>query len=238
MVELSDWWRAFDGANRRWLILGKGPSFEERGAHDLGQYATIAINHVARELAADVTSVVNFAVLDDCAAEIDRNSRFVLMPRYPHTVPGDAPFLLETYFDRYPALEKWSREGRLVWYNLSSDPIAPGSPVVVENGPFSVCILFNLLGVLGARRVHTLGIDGGLEYGRSFGDLSDTTRLANGMTTYDHQWRTVMRAVKRYRLRYTPLNRDPHLRWALRWELFRQYTRTNPRRSLQRWLNR
>jgi hypothetical protein len=237
--ELTEWWREIDGANRQWLILGKGPSFEERGGHDLRPYTTLAINHVVREMPVDVTSVVNYEVLDDCSEEIDRNSRYVLMPRYPHTVPGDAPFLLESYFDRYPVLEKLSREGRLVWYNLSSDTLAPGSPVVVENGSFSVCILFNLLGALGGGRgVRTLGVDGGVSYGTSFRDLSDKTRLANGMATYDYQWRDMMRSVKRYRLRYSPLNRDPRLRWALRWELFRQYTRTSPRRTLRRWLGK
>ena len=204
MRELSEWWQEMDGGSRQWLIFGQGPSFEIRNRYDLRFYTTIAINHTVRELpSVDITSVINFDVLDDCGDDIDRNSRFLLMPRYPHTIPGDAPALLETYFERYPVLEKLSREGRLVWYNLSSDPLVPGSPVI-ENQSFSVCVLFNLLGAMGGRRVRTLGVDGGAAYGASFRDMEDRTRLANGMTTYDYQFKDMMRTVHKYRMHYSP----------------------------------
>ncbi len=237
MKELTEWWEEIEGTSRHWLILGKGPSFEERHRHDLSLFATIAINHVVREIPVFATSLVNYEVLNDCSEAVDKNSRYLLMPRYPHTIPGGGPCLLESYFERYPVLAKLNQEGRLVWYNLSSDPTVPGSPVV-PNGPLSVCILFNLLGVAGGRHVRTLGIDGGADYSRTFADLSDRTRLASGLPDYDCQFRHMMHAVKRYRLLYAPLNDDPQLRRTLRWEMFRQYTRTNPRRTINRWLGK
>lgn len=234
MKELTEWWREIGGAERRWLLLGKGPSFETRGKYDLRPYTTVAINHVVREMKVDVASAVNYDVVGDCADAIYANSRYLLMPRYPHTIPGDAPYPLEHYFTAYPVLEKLSAEGRLVWYNLSSDTIEPGSPVVV-NESFSVCILFNLLGALGGKHIRTLGVDGGLAYGNSFADIADRTRLANGMSSYDHQFKAMMRSVKRYGLDYVPLNAaDPRLRLTTLWHLFRQHIRWDPVRDWKR----
>lgn len=214
MKQVTVWWEEMSGEERPWLLLGKGPSFETRSQFDLRPYTTIGINHVAREMRVDVTSVVNYDVLGDCGEEIARNSRFLLMPRFPHSIRGDHGPDLETYFGTFPFLERLSHEGRLIWYNLSSDPFYCDpfaadtffrEPFIVENGPFSVCILFNLLGTLGARRVRTLGIDGGHAYAPAFGDMEERTRLANGMTSYDYQFEDMMRAVKRYGVDYAPL---------------------------------
>jgi hypothetical protein len=203
--ELMQWWSEIDGGSRPWLLLGKGPTFELRHQYDLSPYFTVAINHVVREMKVDVASVVNFEVLADCGEEIAENSRFLLMPRYPHTIVGDGPLPLEDYWAQYPVLERMSGEGRLVWYNLSSDTIIPNSPVV-RNGPFSSCILFNLLGMLGVHTIRTLGLDGGLGYGTSFSSIASRTRLANGMSTYDKQFKDMMRAVHRFKIDYAPLN--------------------------------
>jgi len=199
--ELTEWWRAVDGRSRSWLILGKGPSFEQRGRYDLRPYTTLAINHVVREMPVFATSAVNYEVVGDCGDAIYRNSRYLLMPRYPHSLPGAGDHLLETYFETYPVLERLCREGRLVWYNLSSDRAAPGSPVI-ENGPFSVCILFNLLAAMGARRLRTLGIDGGRDYAPSFADLAGGD---GGRFKYDYQFQDMMATVKRCGLDYAPL---------------------------------
>ncbi len=230
MKELTEWWEEFDGLSRRWLILGKGPSFEARDRYDLRPYTTMAINHVVREMKVDVVSAVNYDVVGDCSDAIYQNSRFLLMPRYPHSIPGDGDHLLETYFTAYPVLEALSQEGRLIWYNLSSDTIMEGSPVI-KNGPFSVCILFNLLAQLGVRRIRTLGVDGGLAYASSFQDMTDRTRLANGMTTYDHQFNDMMKTVKQYHLDYAPLNTLTF------WQRLAMYLSTPAsKRGVRRWL--
>ena len=171
--ELTEWWQEIDGTSRRWLILGKGPSFATRDQYDLSPYTTIAVNHVVREMQVDVTSAVNYDVVGDCRDVLYKNSRYVLMPRYPHTLLGEGPRRLETYFNEYPVLERLDHEGRLIWYNLSCDPAVDGSPII-RNGPFSVCILFQLLGGLGARSLRTLGVDGGLSYANVFHDMNET----------------------------------------------------------------
>ena len=209
MKQVTAWWEEMNGEGRRWLLLGKGPSFETRDRFDLSRYTTIGINHVAREMPVDVTSIVNHEVLGDCGAELARNSRYLLMPRFPHSIPGDYGPGLETYFQAHPFLERLSREGRLIWYNISSDPLPPDphcrEPFVVQNGRFSVSILFNLLGALGAHQVRTLGIDGGRSYAPAFSDMEASRKLANGIASYDYQFEDMMGTVKRYGLDYAPL---------------------------------
>lgn len=232
MKELTEWWREIGGAQRPWLLLGKGPSFEERKHYDLRPYATLAINHVVREMPVEAVSAVNFDVVRECEHAIYQNSRWLLMPRYPHTITGDAPALLESYFDTIPVLKALADEGRLVWYNLSSDTIVPGSPVVLNCG-FSVGILFNLLGALGAHRLRTLGVDGGLAYAGSFADMEDRTKLANGMKSYDFQFGDMMKAVRRYGLDYAPLLK---LTFAQRLKMYIETPAS--RKYMRRWLMR
>ena len=231
MKELTQWWQEIGGSARVWLVLGKGPSFETHDYYDLTQYTTLAVNHVVREMPVFAASAVNFDVVDECADVIYSNCQYLLMPRYPHTVVGEAPALLESYFDSIPVLRRLSDEDRLIWYNIDVDTQYPGSPPI-PNGPFSVCILFNLIGEMGAKRVRTLGIDGGVAYGSSFADMSDRTRLANGMATYDLQFKAMMRAVKTYQLDFHPLNsNDKRLAFLTTWHKIRQHLRADPLRS-------
>ena len=236
MKDLQTWWDEENkNAKTAWLILGKGPTFDTRDKHDLTPYKTIAVNHVVREMRVDVASAVNFEVVGECADALHENCRFLLMPRYPHTIIGDAPLPLEEYFTRYPVLQTLSRENRLIWYNLSSDTFVPGAPVI-RNCSFSVSILFNLLGHMGAKRIRTLGVDGGVSYGAAFASVAHT-RLANGMTTYDHQFNDMMDAVKNYHLNYRPLGSTVGQRVFLETLLLRRRLRTNPRATLKRLLN-
>ncbi len=230
MKELTEWWREMEGERRHWLLLGKGPSFEARDQYDLRPYATIAINHVVREMPVDVASAVNFEVVQDCEEAVYRNSRFLLMPRYPHTIPGDGPALLENYFQSIPVLRALDAEGRLVWYNLSCDPPVPGSPII-PNASFSAGILMGLLGTLGANRVRTLGVDGGAAYAASFKDIEARTKLASGKTSYDFQFKEMMWAVQQFGLDFAPLKPLTPL------QKLRAYLITPAsRRTVRRWL--
>src|SRR5215204_5136912 len=112
----------------------------------------------------DVASAIDLEVVRDCADAIRSNARFLLMPRYPHVknVPADRP--LESFFAEVPVLGELAGEGRLVWYNLASAKPAAGSSVLVPFGTFSGEVIITLLAMLGARRLRSLGIDGGAKY--------------------------------------------------------------------------
>lgn len=231
MRELTEWWADLQGEEKPWLLLGKGPTFALRDQYDLTGFFTVAINHAISEMQADICSAVNDSIFADCGEAIYGNSRYLLTPRYPHSLSGSGERLLEAYYADFPFLEKMASEGRLVWYNVSSDPIIPGSPVV-RNGPFSSCILFNLLGMMGVHTIRSLGIDGGAAYSSAFAAIAGRTKLANGMPSYDVQFKDLIRAVHRFKIDYQPLTGwDRRRRLAMLWELFRQSIRIDPGRS-------
>ncbi len=207
MKELTAWWEETGGAERRWLLMGKGPSFARLAEFDVCDYSSVALNHVVRERPADVASAIDLDVVRDCGEAIERNARFLLMPRHPHVRCRPSRVPLESLLDGLPVLRRLSNAGRLVWYNLQSGPPAPGSPVV-RCGFFSAEVVVNLLAMLGARRVRTIGVDGGTSYAGQFGDLANRTRLANGQSTFDRQFRGIARAIHRHNLDYAPLTSE------------------------------
>jgi hypothetical protein len=208
---LSSWWSAIDGATRSWLILGKGPSFARLGGYQTSRFSVIALNHVVRELPVEVASAIDLDVVADCAASLRANARYLLMPRYPHLRGNARGRPLESFFAEIPILRELSDAGRLVWYNLTTGPSVPGSPVI-RCGYFSAEVIVNLLGTMGARTVRTLGVDGGTTYAQRFADLNDRTRLANGQPSFDLQFRGIARAIQRFDLDFGPLTSEVPMR--------------------------
>jgi hypothetical protein len=216
MKELSEWWSDIGGAERKWLLLGKGPSFAKRTRYDLTPFFTVALNHVVREMPVDVASAIDIEVVRDCAEDIRRNARFLLMPRYPHIHPnGDEKSLtgppLESFFDDLPVLRELDAQGRLVWYNLDTGENLPGSPQI-RSGQFSAEVIVNLLGVMEGRSVRTLGVDGGTRYAAQFDDLAERTRLSNGQQSFDVQFEGIRAAVRRYGIDYRLLDNEGPVR--------------------------
>ncbi len=80
---------------------------------------------------------------------------------------------------------------------------------MILNGLFSACILFNVLGAMGVRRVRTLGVDGGTSYAASFADIAATVKLANGLPTYDWQFQDLAASIERFGLNWSPLTGLP-----------------------------
>lgn len=211
MMDLTRWWSEIDGSSQPWLLLGKGPSFKRRDEYDLSGYRTVALNHAVRELAVFAASAADLDVVDDCGEAILANARYLLMPRYPHVwdshgVWGFSERPLEALLGDYPALQEMDRQGRLVWYNLSTAPRSfDGSPVIPA-GSFSSEVLTRLIGMMGGRKIRTLGIDGGMNYASQFADLSDRTRLTNGQQSFDTQFASISRTILKYDLDVGPLD--------------------------------
>lgn len=204
MQKVSAWWRGVHQEGTPWLLLGKGPSFHQRQHHDLTRFHTIAINHVIREIRADVASAVDIDVVVACAQAIDTNARFLLMPAYPYDFGGRQSCPLEAYFDAIPILRKLDAEGRLIRYNLGDTPRDPGE-IQVPGGAFSAEILVNLLAALGVRQIRTLGVDGGKRYDAAFRDIEAITCLRNGQDSFDVQFEGIALAIRRYHLDYAAL---------------------------------
>lgn len=207
MKEITEWWSEIKGSKGTWLVLGKGPTFQRRQDFDLDAFRKLSLNHVIRDIPVEVASVIDLDVIGDCGLAIDRNARFLLMPRHPHVKHEASERLLESFFDDYPVLKKLSDEGRLVWYNLATGRVEPGSPVILT-GYFSAEVIVNLIATLGGRNIRTLGVDGGTAYAPQFKDLSERTRLANGHQSFDIQFAGINSTVRRLGVTFGPLTSE------------------------------
>jgi hypothetical protein len=203
MLDLTAWMRLHDLAARPWMILGKGPTFACHRQHDLSAYYLLGLNHVVRELRVDLAHAIDIDVVRHCAEHLETNCRFLLMPRHPHAKhrPG---LPLEAYFEEIPLLRALAEQGRLVWYNLKNMSPHGDSPVVQARF-FSVEAALDILGLMGVRKVRSLGIDGGQGYSRQFQDLQASTMLANGQDTFDHEFQEISRIAQRHGIDYAPL---------------------------------
>ena len=205
MIELKDWIDSVSFPAKPWLILGKGPSFSRRSDFDLSQYNLISLNHAVREQPVDVAHIIDLDVVKHCGDALLRNCRWLLMPRRPHLqyAPSQV-LLLEDFVQAIPVLRELDAQGKLVWYNLASGAAVGASPVI-DARYFSSEAALNLLALLGAKTVRSLGLDGGRGYSPAFHDLEAKTHLAGGHCTYDLQFAGMNQLIQRYHLDYAPL---------------------------------
>lgn len=210
MISVTQWWS--QNPNKKpWLLLGKGPTFSRREEYPLDDFRLLSINHVVREMPVEVASIIDIDVVRECAAEIERNAQFLVMPRFPHVSNQPCERNLESYFDEIPVLKTFAEKNRLVWYNLaSSTNVLPDSPVV-PYGHFSGEVVTNLLAMLGAKKIRTLGIDGGQQYAAQFADLQKK-KLNNGWPDFNVQNDGIARAIQKYDLDYGPLTSETPMR--------------------------
>jgi hypothetical protein len=219
-----DWFRTANGDGHPWLLLGKGPGFARRGAHDLRAFRTFGLNHVCREMTVDVAHAIDLDVIDQCGETLLERAGVLVMPWHPHVpdpnrprwAPRKAivvsPRTLEEIAGEHPVLRRLSAEQRLLWYNLSTATThRPDSPVVPVRH-FSAVAALNLLGMAGARTVRSLGIDGGRSYSEEFADLEGVTRLAGGQRSYDLQFAEMARGMMTTGVSYAELGVETPIR--------------------------
>ena len=232
MTPLVNWWTDAE-KSATWLIMGKGPSFEARGDYDLSGFRVISLNHIVREMPVEIAHMIDLDVLRDCAEAIENNARFLLMPRVPHSKGAPQSKTLDELKTEFPILERLGRQKRLLWYNLAQSPGVPelspwqykkqnkskqstptAESFVVPMGHFSGEVVTTILGMLGAKKIRTLGLDGGQKYAAQFSDL-DKTRLDNGHENFDVQAHGIADAIQRYDLDYGPLNSETPMRFFI-----------------------
>lgn len=164
MISINDWWKqSSNNSQDRWLIVGKGPSFEKRNQFDISGYRTITLNHVIREMQAEIAHIIDLDVIRDCSEVIERNAKFLLVPRHPHVNGRAQEKTIESLLSDHPVLKKLSEQNRLVVYELAAERVAPStSPwqkqpanpsFTVPLGTFSGEVVTTLLGMLGAKTI-------------------------------------------------------------------------------------
>jgi hypothetical protein len=213
MQAFFDWYREQAFAPEvNWLIFGKGPSFARRHAFDLAAFRTVALNHSIRELGVDLAHAIDLDVVRDCGADIEKNSRALVMPWVPHIENFAGRRCLAELLEEVPVLGRLSGQGRLLWYNFASTPIVNGTSAIVPAGWFSAEAVLNLLAMAGARHVRSLGVDGGVTYSPEFDDLKDKTLLANKHESFDRQFGKIAETILYTGVDYAPLDVESPVR--------------------------
>lgn len=207
MQNFIDWFRQQPLYNTKpWLILGKGPSFSLRQEIPLDTYYLVGLNHVPREQGVDLSHIIDVEVLAQCGADIERNSRFLVMPMIPHeNMRAREDMTLANWTNRFPVLKKIDEEGRLFWYDLSTANTAGSHHPKIQAYAFSSEAVLGLLAQCGVRKIRSLGLDGGTTYANEFEDLRSSTCLSNGQQCFDEQFKHFPAIINRFNLDYASL---------------------------------
>ena len=204
---------------RPWLLLGKGPSYSCFSDAMADQFNVLALNHAMRGKRVLVGHAIDIEVFDHMREEDLEQVKFLCVPWVPHVrkrrlLSGGKAFfgpgernLLE-YCSDHPVLQRYSREGRLISYNLQTVDATRMNPELsnVKAGSFSASVALELLAQFGAREIRTLGIDGGSSYADSFSDIEQRTKLQTGQTSFDIQFREMASTIQKYDLLAGPLH--------------------------------
>ncbi len=205
MLSLSDWMSRCRFPEKPWLMLGKGPTFACRRDYDLSRYNLVSLNHAVREQPVQWAHMIDVDVASECADSLLANAEYLVMPKHPHVQFRPSPRRLDEFVAEVPILAEFERRGRLVWYNLRSwKQPEEGSPVVHAKF-FSSEAALDILGLMGATDVRSLGVDGGRGYSTTFQDLEGKTMLANGHESFDIQFAELDALAAKHRLAYAPL---------------------------------
>ena len=198
--------------NDPWLMLGKGPSFAKRHAHDLKAFHILSLNHAVREQPVKVAHILDYDVVDDCAEAIRNNAEVLVMPWRPHVNFVPAVHNLAELAQADSTLQSLNEQGRLLWYNLSTAGEVHSNSPVVRAEFFSAEASLNLLAIAGVHEVRSLGVDGGREYSDEFDDLKSKTLLSCGQETFDKQFKGFARTIRTTGVDYAPLNVESPIR--------------------------
>ncbi|MGH3079748.1 MAG: hypothetical protein ACRDNH_01250 [Gaiellaceae bacterium] len=201
MIELREWITLSSFEPKPWLLLGKGPTFSRRGEFPLEDYNLMGLNDVVAEQNVEVAHIIDVDVIEKCAEALRSNCRFLVMPRRPHINFRPAERRLEDYFTEIPVLQELDEQEKLVWYNAATSVSIGDSPQIGVRF-FSSEAAMNILGEMGVKKVRTLGVDGGTQYGREFTDLQP---LENERPSFDAQFRELEDIVARWGIDYDPL---------------------------------
>jgi len=205
-LDIVSWSKRFPVDQKPWLMLGKGPSYRLVEDVELGDFHVCSLNHVVRRHPVALAHIIDLDVVEQCGTAIAENAKYLAMPQHPHVNFKASKLTLDSYFDKLPVLRELDQAGRLVRYNLSSGikfEQLQNSPVINVKY-FSAEAALNLLVECGATTVRTLGVDGGASYDASFSQLSNQTLLANGHSSFDIQFESIVETISQRNILFGP----------------------------------
>jgi len=186
-----------------WLILGKGPSFKKIWTIKR-DFNIFGLNHVANLIKCDITHIIDIDVLN---LEIIKNSKNILCPWHLHedskVMWKALPYHIkhDNYFG--------ACQSKIYWYNCSTWKRGHYLPVgiqkeIIKVRYFSVEAAFQILGMLGIKKVYSLGIDGGRAYARDFIKLG-LMPFRNNRETFDEQFPMIETTLKQFKMEWESL---------------------------------
>lgn len=173
--------------DKKWLIVGKGPSSDMLSKVDVSRFNVVTLNHACRLVHADLAHFTDIEALDECESVLSDKAHNICMPWRPHVSMRPTTLTLMRYCGNNRAvLAEALRNDMLFSYNSSVARKHTKNAKLpnIRVRYFSAVAAFNLLAAAGIKLIHTIGVDGGTEYGRAFSDLKP---LTNGRKSFDVQ---------------------------------------------------
>ncbi len=160
-LQINDLLKTYKLDDKPWLIAGMGPSFSKYKDLDLSGYNILGINRVVMKIPVTFCSIIDYYILDIVKAYLCQ-ADYLVMPYYPHFGCKPNPNLHLHSLGMYQEpLNTMIKEDKLLAYNLCTIPLCFGSSPTIMAQYFSAEAAFSMLAHLGAKKIYTLGIDGG-----------------------------------------------------------------------------
>ncbi len=178
-----------------WLILGKGPSFKKYFKLE-GEFNIFGLNHVAELVKCDITHFIDEDVI---SLKIIKNSKNILCPWHLHQNSNVKFKTLQYNIDNDPIFG--GCQNKIYWYNCSTWKNYPNGSIaeIVKVKYFSAEIAFQILGLLGEKKVYSLGIDGGNKYAEKFSKMG-LIPFKNRRNGFDDQFKMIEDTLNQFNM--------------------------------------
>ena len=187
-----------------WLIVGKGPSFKK--IYEIQKdYNIFGLNHVAKIINCDILHFIDIDVLD---VDIIKHSKILLCPWHLHENSKVMWKTLPYHIDNESLFS--IADKKLYWYNCSTWkkghylPDQVNKNDIVKVRFFSGEAAFQILGMLGVKKVYSLGIDGGSNYAQDFRKLG-LLPFKNRQETFDMQIKNIEHTLVQFDMEWEKL---------------------------------
>lgn len=194
--------------SKPWLIVGKGPTAAKFKKEVVKDSYLLTLNHACQLAPPNLAHFVDIEAVQQCRGTLlcylaMNPETFLVTPAYPHINNVASGYSARCENEAFLTNRDFDAKQRLLLYNATtSRKYMLNGLSLVYLRYFSVVAAFNILLQAGIRRIHTLGIDGGVGYAPMF---HTGTHLANGRSSFDIQTGELQRQCRKYRARWIKL---------------------------------
>ncbi len=187
-----------------WLIVGKGPTFKK--IYKIQKdFNIFGLNHVAKIIDCDISHFIDIDILD---VDIIEHSKILLCPYHLHE-NSKVMFKTLPYHINDNVIFSIAKD-KLYWYNCSTwkkshfIPNKVNKQDIIKVRFFSAEAAFQILGMLGVKKVYSLGIDGGVNYAKDFVKLF-LAPFQNKRKNFDDQFQMIEATLKQFNMEWEKL---------------------------------